>query len=167
MKYYTIIIILCTFLGIDSNYCNQIQKRGLVGALHRAAYGISFRAIDSTTLHLDSLGFIIFCQDSKNLYILDGIAISEEIFEDEHLFDAVRKEGWYNFKFKDDDTAKCVDILRFYLNIDVPIVLNGTEIEESQKKNALSKISRDQLVSIKKKRSFFIIGKKYLEIITK
>jgi len=135
------------------------------GQWGRVAYGLFFLPLDSDTKRLDSS--VDFCPDYTRLYFLDGLELSEEMFELENLFKGVTKEErWYTFKFRDSDTTKCVEVLRFFLTVKVPVVLNGLELESFETERVLAEIRPEQIVSVKKRKTW-ILGSTFLEIVTK
>lgn len=135
------------------------------GQLGRLAYGLFFLPLDSDTKRLDSSA--VFCPDYTRLYFLDGLKLSEEMFECENLFKGVTKEeGRYAFQFRDSDTTKCVEVLNFFLTINVPVVLNDIELKASETEKMLAEVRPEQIVSIKKRKTW-LFGSTYLEILTR
>lgn len=141
--------------------------RGQSQTFVRVTHEVPCRPLDSFTLSLDSLSSPVFCPDLTRRYNLDSLEISEDLFEREKLFRVVKKLGWYSFLFENSDTSACVSILKFFLTIEVPVVLNGVELSDAEKVSALDMIDPSRIVSLKAKRRYLFFGKKYLEILTK
>lgn len=126
--------------------------------------GIISSPIDTATEWLDLNKRL--CPDHANFYILDGLVITEDNFEGGKLSDCVNEEGKYALQFRDSDTTKCVEAVRFFLNINVPVVVNGSEIDPLKSKDLLSAIKPEDLVSIQKRKTWFL-GSTFLDIQTK
>ena len=70
-----------------------------------------------------------------------------------------RGYGTYEYKFKES----CASEILYQVKVKLPVVLNGDELSVNKQEEILSKIPASEIVSIKRKSSFFGRGKIYIE----
>jgi hypothetical protein len=128
--------------------------------------GILFYPKTQTENRPDSL--YNFCDNiRKRIFFLDGLEMSEDIFLKLNLKQkyVTNKGAWYIYQYKKQDTTNCVESTSLFLSINIPIKLNGVELNPYEKETVLKKIQSGQLVAINSKRNIF--GKATIEIITR
>ncbi len=100
----------------------------------------------------------------RYIYFINGLELSEEVFLKLKLNqrDVHDDEVYYTLNFRNDDN-KCIESINLYINLGIPIWLNGEKLKSNLYDYYLSEIKSEQLVSIKCKQNLF--GKRYVEII--
>ena len=109
---------------------------------------------------------INFCNDYETIYFLDSLEISEEIYLKEDLLNNVTdSEGFYMLEKTNTDTSSCVITLKLFLNIKIPIILNGIPLDTENKKQVLAEIKPENLLYVEKKNPF--LRRTFLDVKTK
>ena len=97
---------------------------------------------------------------------MDSLEISEEIYLKEDLLNNVTdSEGFYMLEKTNTDTSSCVITLKLFLNIKIPIILNGIPLDTENKKQVLAEIKPENLLYVEKKNPF--LRRTFLDVKTK
>lgn len=161
----TLLICLCAYFHISAQ-APKTNYRGPCGS--NIQYGIILNRFIFYPNSIESNkpeSSITFCNFSKNVFFLNGLELSEAIFIELNLKQKKRDSATYSYRYKNNDTTKCVECVDFFINLKIPYILNGIQIEEDKKEFVLRQIKPDQLASIIYKRSLFHKG--FIEIKTK
>ena len=164
-----IILILLSLLWVSHVKAQELITIGPCSVANDMVYyiqGVRFIFIskDSQSNNLNSS--VSFCNNYVKKYYFEGLELSELNFLKLNLKqrDVDGNKAWFTYRYNNQDTANCVECIVFYVNVSVPIRLNGLALKANEKEAALNQIHSGQLVEINSSRNIF--GKTTIEIIT-
>lgn len=125
--------------------------------------GVLFFPMSKAENKPDSI--LTFCVEKKRVYFLEGLEVPETAFLKLGLKqkDIINDKACYFYTYRNQDTTDCIEQANLYLSVNIPIKLNGLELQETKK--GLKQIAPEQLLTVTRVKSFF--GKGFIEITTK